>query len=312
MSLGLLTTVERAGIPMVLAVCDDWLIYAPGLDPWTAMFARWPAPARALAERVVGAPVARPDLADATFCFVSDTVRDRARQAGQWPVGRSTVVYSGIEASEFAPDAAAAERPWRGRLLYVGRLDPRKGIETLLRAVALLSATTLEVVGHSDDDYRATLATLAAELGVVERVTFGAIPRDQLAAKYRAADVFVFPSEWTEPFGLVPVEAMACGTPVIATCTGGSAEFLSDGVNCLAFAPGDEHALAAAVRRLEADAALRAGLVESGFALADYFTTDRLADVMEEWHVAAAGRFRDGVPADRPAPPSFRAPPHAP
>jgi glycosyltransferase involved in cell wall biosynthesis len=98
----------------------------------------------------------------------------------------------------------------------------------------------------------------------------------------------------------------------VATGTGGSAEFLASGVNCLAFTAGDEHALAGAIRRLEADPALRAQLVESGFALAEYFTTDRLADVMEEWHVAAAGRFRDGVPADRPAPPSFRARPHAP
>jgi glycosyltransferase involved in cell wall biosynthesis len=312
MSLSLLTAIERAGIPMVLAVCDDWLIYAPRLDPWTATFARVPSPARGVIDRLVGVPVQRPQLTDAVFCFVSDATRRRAQQAGAWAIGRSTVVYSGIEAGEFSPLPAGVDHEWRGRLLYVGRLDDRKGIETLLRAVARLPDTTLDLVGHGDAEYRSRLDALAAGLGITDRVTFDAVPRGELAATYRSADVVVFPSEWAEPFGLVPLEAMACGTPVIATCTGGSAEFLRDETNCLAFPPGDEHALAAAVLRLESDPALRRRLVVAGADLAAHFTTDRLADVMEEWHVAAAARFRDGVPADLPAPLTVKAPPDAP
>jgi glycosyltransferase involved in cell wall biosynthesis len=135
------------------------------------------------------------------------------------------------------------------------------------------------------------------ELG--ERVRFANADRSELQTLYAAADVFVFPSEWDEPFGLVPVEAMACGTPVVATCTGGSAEFLRDGVNCLRFRARDPSELARCVRSLAADASLRARLVSGGLATAAELDTDRLAEVFEAWHVAAAGRFADGVPPDR-------------
>jgi glycosyltransferase involved in cell wall biosynthesis len=88
---------------------------------------------------------------------------------------------------------------------------------------------------------------------------------------------------------------------------GGSAEFLSDGVNCVVFAPGDAQALGVAIRRLADDESLRRRLVDGGLATASGFDTDRLADVLEEWHVAAARRFRDGVPrarAPRAGPPA--------
>ena len=112
----------------------------------------------------------------------------------------------------------------------------------------------------------------------------------------------VFPSEWAEPFGLIPLEAMACGRPVVATGTGGSAEFLLDGVNCLLFDPGDPDSLAASVRRLGAEPSLRARLIAEGLLTADGFDTERLALVLEEWHVAAAERFAQGEPPERPPP----------
>ena len=89
--------------------------------------------------------------------------------------------------------------------------------------------------------------------------------RGELAGRYRDADAVVFPSEWEEPFGLVPLEAMACGTPVVATGVGGSGEFLVDGVNCVRFRAGDPAALAAAVRRAGRRRGLRARLVADGF-----------------------------------------------
>src|ERR1051325_10801161 len=96
--------------------------------------------------------------------------------------------------------------------------------------------------------------------GLTDRVAFDVVDRSELASRYRDSDVFVFPTIWEEPFGLVPLEAMACGTPVIATGTGGSGEFLVEGYNCLLVPPGDAHALAAAVRRLAEDGELRARL----------------------------------------------------
>ncbi|MHB1534379.1 MAG: glycosyltransferase, partial [Acidimicrobiales bacterium] len=107
------------------------------------------------------------------------------------------------------------------------------------------------------------------------------------------ADCLVFPSEWPEPFGLVPLEAMACGTPVVATGAGGSAEFLVDGANCLLFAPGDPAALAKAVRRLAGDPGLRNLVRDGGWQTSARLSVDQMAESYEAWHVRAAeGRLR--------------------
>jgi glycosyltransferase involved in cell wall biosynthesis len=173
-------------------------------------------------------------------------------------------------------------------LLFVGRVEVRKGIETLLRALPLLDETTLDVVGPIDARYRATLHRLIADLGIEGRVTFDVAPRAALRDRYLASDAVVFPSEWDEPFGIVPLEAMACERPVIATGTGGSAEFLRDRTNCLLFPAGDSAALAAAVERLAREPGLRATLVRGGIETASELTTDRLADALEQWHLTAA------------------------
>jgi glycosyltransferase involved in cell wall biosynthesis len=133
-------------------------------------------------------------------------------------------------------------------------------------------------------------------------VHFGALEREQLPAEYRAADVMVFPSTWPEPFGLVPIEAMACGVPVVATGVGGSAEFLVHGENCLLVEPGDPVALAAAVRRLAGDPALRRTLVAHGLETARELDVERLADVMEAWHRYEASGAHGTPPAPRPSP----------
>src|SRR3546814_842921 len=161
------------------------------------------------------------------------------------------------------------------------------------------AGTTLEVQGTGDPAERDRMASLAAELGLGDRVEFGSVDRAGLVERYRAADAFVFPSEWEEPFGLVPLEAMACGTPVMATGVGGSGEFLLDPGNCVRFTAGDPSDLAAAVRRLAGDGALRARLVEQGFATARYFDVDRLTDAYEAWHDAAATGFAQGRPESR-------------
>jgi glycosyltransferase involved in cell wall biosynthesis len=104
---------------------------------------------------------------------------------------------------------------------------------------------------------------------VQDRVALhGRLARAEVPAAYAAADAVLFPVTWPEPWGLVPLEAMAVGRPVVATGTGGSAEYLRDGENCLLAAPGDPAALARAVARLQSDAALRARLVAGGRATA--------------------------------------------
>jgi glycogen synthase len=303
MSLGLLTTLVGGSVPLVYNVCDDWLDYGPHLDAWTRLFATRPR-LGALIARATRVPTTVPELGSTgTFCFVSERTRRHAKERTGAQFPRSTIVYSGIDGRDFPPRAVRTALAWSWRLLFVGRIDERKGIETLVRALPLLPAdATVDLVGQGDAEEINRLRAIAAELGVANRVSFGSCDRSELRDRYVAVDAVVFPSTWDEPFGLVPVEAMACSTPVVASGTGGSAEFLVDGVNCVLFRVGDEVALAEALVRLADDSELRRSLVEGGLATAADLTIDRLAQTLEAWHHAAATGFAEGEPPHRPGP----------
>jgi len=297
MSLGLLTSVARQRIPMVLAVCDDWLIYGPTLDAWSRMFLGLSRLGQLVAS-VTGLPANLPVRSwPGAYCFVSEFTRRAAERDSGWFFPLSTVVGSGIEAGEFATAPVMTPREWDWRLLYVGRVEPRKGVETAIRALCRLPArATLQITGPADPVHRNALDILVEELGLRGRVVFTQVDRSELAATYRRADVLIFPPVWSEPFGLVPVEAMACETPVVATGTGGSGEFLTDDQNCLLFPAGDVEALAGVLRRLAGDGPLRQRLVEGGRKTASELTVDRLADVFESWHMAASGQVKSSTP----------------
>jgi glycosyltransferase involved in cell wall biosynthesis len=147
-------------------------------------------------------------------------------------------------------------------------------VQTAIEALAHLPAQArLEIVGGWDAAEERRLRAEAARLGVAERVVFaGQRDRSELAATYRAADAVVFPVVWDEPWGLVPLEAMAQGRPVVATGRGGSGEYLRDGENCLLFEAGDAGALAGVLQRLADDPQLRGRLREGGLATAPRHT----------------------------------------
>jgi glycosyltransferase involved in cell wall biosynthesis len=176
--------------------------------------------------------------------------------------------------------------------VYVGRLDPRKGVDTAVEALPHLpSEARLELIGGWDTREEQRLRALAAELGVESQVEFaGQRGRDEIAAAYAEADVVVFPVVWEEPWGLVPLEAMGRGRPVVATGRGGSADYLRDGENALLFEAGDAAALAAAVHRLAGDPELRERLRASGFETAPRYTEAGLNEAVEAALLAAAGR----------------------
>ena len=306
MSLGLLTTLIREEIPLVCAVSDDWPAYARQLDPWTRAVARLPVPPRLL-EAVTRVPAALPDLdASGAFCFSSEVTRERSRRSSPWTFPTSTLVYSGIDGRLFESGPSPVEAAGRItpplRLLYVGRVDPRKGIRTAVQALASLPGATLVVDGRSTPADQADLEAWATEAGVADRVTLQCSDRADLPATYRSADVCLFTSEWEEPFGLVPLEAMACGIPVVASGVGGSGEFLVDGGNCVLFEPGDPASLAAAVQRLVDDPALVGHVTANGRVSAEHFDVDHLTVAFEAWHTAVATGQRDGLPADRKPP----------
>ncbi len=256
MSLSLIEHVRRAAAPAVAFVHDDWLVYAPQVDRWTRLFRRRPRLA-ALAERATGVP-ARVDIEAAAHCvLVSETVRAHARAAG-YALSDSSIAHSGIDPAYLD---ARPERPWTWRLLYVGRLDERKGVTDAVLALAgLPREATLTLAGAGDQRVSARLRELAACHGLGDRVRqLGMRPRVELPEIYAAADAVLFPVRWEEPWGLVPLEAMALGRPVIATGRGGSGEYLRDGENCLLVPAAEPMAIAQAARRLASEPALRTG-----------------------------------------------------
>jgi glycosyltransferase involved in cell wall biosynthesis len=298
MSLSMVERVRRAGIPAVGFVVDDWLDYGPKADGWTRALARRPRLVGAIAERVVGAP-ARLDLERAArYVFVSETTRGRAEAAGIRPAS-SGIAHGGIPASFIGP---APEREWEWRLLYVGRLDPRKGVHTAVEALAQLpEAATLTLVGGWDDREERRLREVASDRGVEGRVRFeGQRSREEAKEAYDNADLVIFPVVWEEPWGLVPIEAMARGRPVVATGRGGSGEYLRDGENALLFDAEDADALARAVTRFAEDPELRRRLREGGLATARHHTEDRYNDaVLREIEAAGGARCRAGSRRNR-------------
>jgi glycosyltransferase involved in cell wall biosynthesis len=282
LTMTLLEDVRRRRIPAVAFVHDDWLAYGPGVDPWLRTFTGPRRGRVARAGELIARMPARVDFgAAARYVFVSEFTRARALGLGRGlDSAHTSVAHSGIHA-DFLRAAPVHEFGWR--LLCVGRLDPRKGTDTAVEAMTRLpEQARLELIGGWDAREEARLRALAGELGVAERVEFaGHRERREIAAAYARCDVAVFPVRWEEPWGLVPLEAMAVGRTVVATGQGGSAEYLRDGENALLFPPGDAPALAAAVRHLADDEALRARLRAGGFAMAPRHTEQHLNEAVE-------------------------------
>ncbi len=179
---------------------------------------------------------------------------------------RLAMIPAGVDTTSFRPVDRIMARlrlgldPEERVVVYVGRILPRKDVRNVVRAIALLMRTSgqpvrLLVVGGetADPDPLATpelgvLQRLSAELGIAEHIIFtGRRPRSELVWYYGAGDVAVT-TPWYEPFGLTPLEAMACGRPVIGSAVGGIAFTVQPGVTGFLVPPRDPDALA---RRLE-------------------------------------------------------------
>ena len=203
---------------------------------------------------------------------VAANVVERAHLA--WYYGASTdriaVIPCGVDTELFRPmPQVEAKRllalPPDPLLLYVGRLQPIKGLETLLEAMtALDGAAQLLIVGGDQDEpengHADYLRERVSVLGLRERVSFlGAQPQERLRLFYAAADATVMPSYY-ESFGMVALEAMACGSPVIASRVGGLTTTVRDGVTGFLVPEGDAGALAERVALLLEDRGRRAQL----------------------------------------------------
>jgi glycosyltransferase involved in cell wall biosynthesis len=222
--------------------------------------------------------------AAATWLFNSEYTRSLA--GGR--LARTGVVHPGVDPSAF-PERAP--RSWNWRLACIGRVEPTKGLAVAVEALARLPAeATLAIVGSGDDRHRAELEALAARLGVAGRVVFAGVPPEEVAERYAEADAVLFPVTWDEPWGLVPLEAMSVGRPVVATATGGAREYLRDEENCLLVERGSAGELARQVKRLADSEALRDRLRVGGRATAGRFTEGAFLDAVVAAVEEAAAR----------------------
>lgn len=192
------------------------------------------------------------------------------------------MVPCGFDAREFSPMERRQARAALGLgdedfiVLQLGRMVPRKGIDNVIRSLAHLPDSTraqarLMVVGGESPDGAALcsdeflrLQDVARQCGVLERVTFtGHRGRHELRTHYAAADVFVT-TPWYEPFGITPLEAMACGIPVVASAVGGLAHTVVDGATGYLVPPHDPQTLASRLQRLRDHPGLAQAMGRSG------------------------------------------------
>lgn len=197
----------------------------------------------------------RADIAVSCSHFNAETV---AAHYGIMP----RVIYNGVDFDLFQPlpcDPVLRQRyapNGEALLLFVGRLIPWKGVQYILQALTQLHHTRLIIAG--DGPYRAGLAWLANMFQITDRVTFlGAVPRTELPRLYASVDLVVGASFANETFGIALVEAQACGTPVVASNFGGFPEVVRPGETGLLVPPQNPPVLAAAIRDLLDDPALR-------------------------------------------------------
>ncbi|HVL87327.1 MAG TPA: glycosyltransferase family 4 protein [Candidatus Thermoplasmatota archaeon] len=264
------------GVPFVLTPH-----YHP---PWSVMGGARRRRLRGLFDQAVGPwHVSRADR----VIHVSRAEREAMAPLGLAP-GRSVVIPNGIDVAALrrADDGGARFRErvgLRGKeplIVFAGRLAQNKRVEDLLAGAAKLPDARVALVGP-DAGARAFLSARARELLVSDRVLFaGELPYEVYVSALSAADVFVLPSEY-EAFGIVLLEAMAVGTPVVATRVGGVPEVVVDGRDGLLVPPGEPSALAEAIARLLSDRPRAEAMARAGRAKAEGFDWSRIVERTE-------------------------------
>ncbi|MEU5995894.1 glycosyltransferase [Spirillospora sp. NPDC047418] len=232
--------------------------------------------------------------ADAVIATCSDEVAELAAMGV--PRDRVRVVPCGVDPALFAAGGGSAARGGPHRIAVLSRLVERKGVDTAIRALAHLPGAELAVAGgppHGDLDADPEVRRLrraARDAGVAGRVEFlGRLGRGEVPRLLRSAGLVVT-LPWYEPFGMVPLEAMACGVPVVASAVGGHLDTVVDGVTGTLVPPREPEAAAGAIRALLDDPARRDAMGRAAVRRArDRYSWARVAaDTAEVYRHAAA------------------------
>jgi len=149
-------------------------------------------------------------------------------------------------------------------VLFVGQVIRGKGVDLMLKALADLKGEwQATIVGEGS--FLESCKQLAVKLGIADRVTFpGWVPHAELDSYYQSASMLVVPSRWPEPFGMVGIEAMARGRPVVAFANGGIPDWLDHGTTGLLVPPADITAMTTAIQKLLDDTSLAAQMGQAG------------------------------------------------
>lgn len=245
----------------------------------------------------------------------SEHVTNAIRGAFPEVADRCHTVNNGIDAEKFKAGPQQADQRGRGRLVFVGRVSPEKGVHVLLDAMRLLvkrfPQLELKIVGPvegapyefivllSDDPLVGRLARFwhprtkteqyssymanAVDASLINRVqVHGPVPYDEISGHYSQADIAIVPSVGHEPFGMPVLEGMAAGLPVVATASGGIPEVLEDGYSGLIVERGDSASLARAIRRLLEEPELRKAMGANGQKVALGRSWDHIAARLDD------------------------------
>jgi glycosyltransferase involved in cell wall biosynthesis len=207
---------------------------------------------------------------EGTCLMLADRVYSCSKRSTEWcrkyyglDASRVPTLHTGVDIARFRPDLAVkAAAP---TIAFVGRVGPNKGVPVLVEACLQVARTVanlrLRLIGRGDDRFVGEMRRLCEAAGFPDLLELpGFVGRDELPAVLASAHVFVLPSAYEPGPGLVNLEAMACGLPVIACEGSGSAEVVAHGRNGLLVPPGDSGALAGALDELIGNASRRDAL----------------------------------------------------
>jgi len=207
---------------------------------------------------------------------------------------RYQIIPNGIDYARFAAEVPPIPRyiDSKRNILFLGRQEKRKGLPYLLEAYARLKRerpdTRLIVVGP-DGGMRAACERYVRQNRLEDVVFTGFVPFEELPRYYKTADVYCAPNTGHESFGIVLLEAMAAGTPIVASKIGGFADVVEDGVEGVLVPPRDADALAGAMERLLSDAALREEMGRAGTVRAAPYAWDKVSGQVLDYYQDLAG-----------------------
>ena len=231
--------------------------------------------------------VERRSIEQAAAVHVTSRLEAEEMQAMGFAPRRTVVIPNALDMAGVPATPSADDEAWIGTLpqrfaLYLGRINWKKGLDRLIAALARTKNIDLVVAGHDDEKYEGTLQSLARELGVANKIIFtGPVFGSRKWALLRRARMLVLASH-SENFGMVVLEAMAVGCPVVVTAGVGLAETVrACGAGLVV--EGDAAPLAAAITSLEGNEAARRQMGSAGRkAAAEQFSWTRVADEMAE------------------------------